>query len=143
MIARAVLKRYASKHMAQSTKDWYEDPTKDLPPNVPRLNEDERTTYWEGERRRKLMQEAQVRAINRLPGWVQKWLREAETILSNRTDGSDVSIGDAVSQTMPDMVPGVSEETYDYYDELVPQLLREHYRLVRQELFDESERPKP
>ncbi len=117
------------------TREWFNDPTKNMERNVPRLNEDPRACDWEGDRRRKLILEEQKYAMNRFPGWVQKWLREAETLLKEpRPDG--FGVGDAVANTQPDFVPGVSEETFDYYDELVPMLLREYGHLIRSELMD-------
>ncbi len=120
----------------KDTREWFEDPTKHLRKNVPQLNEDPRACEWEGERRRKMIRDAQIRALERFPGWVQKWLRESETLLKEpRPDG--FSVGDAVANTMPDVVPGVSEEAFEYYDVLVPMLAREYGHLIREVLLED------
>jgi hypothetical protein len=117
--------------------DWFKDPTINF-------RYDPSMSHKEFERRRQRVYDAKAYALHCLPGWVQEWLIKAETLIRDHHKKQDahpelhldnMPIGEAYANTMPDCVPGVTEDSFDYFDALVMHLLREEYDLIRKELL--------
>ena len=125
---------WVSINESSEAENWYDDPNGHEPIR-PRLNEDPRAMDWEAKRRGERTDEAMIRGFRGMPPWVVKWIHQAD-ILTTKGLGNDntISVLDAVSQAAPpedNAHSHISNDSYEYYEKVVHDIVLNHYRLFR------------